>query len=257
METSSDLKSVNATKSKSTVSQSGHAKNVANFQNLISFVSGYGPIYNPAKKALQLPQLNALLTASQTSLINVIAKKTVYSHAVNERTIAFSDLKALSTRLTNALETTDATDEKIKNAKSYSRKIQGQRASAIPVVTDESKPAAKTNAIKQQSYDYLIQHFTGLISVLQSESSYAPNESELKIETLTAKLADLIAKNSAIATAYTNISNTRLERNDTLYGTDAGLVDVAIEVKKYIKSIFGATSPQFAQVNGIQFKTQK
>jgi hypothetical protein len=75
--------------------------------------------------------------------------------------------------------------------------------------------------------------------------------------TLTAKQADLIAKNNAVATVYTNLSNSRISRDTTLYGTDTGLFDIATEVKKYIKSVFGATSPQFAQVKGIGFTNKK
>ena len=86
-------------------SETGHAKNVANLQDLISFVTGYGATYNPTKNALKLPQLNALATASQTSLADVVTKNTAYNNKVNERVTAFSGLKALSTRLVNALET--------------------------------------------------------------------------------------------------------------------------------------------------------
>ena len=99
------------------VSETGHAKNVANLQDLISFVTGYGATYNPTKNALKLPQLTALATASQTSLADVITKNTAYNNKVNERVNAFSGLKALSTRLVNALETTDATAQVIKMQK--------------------------------------------------------------------------------------------------------------------------------------------
>ena len=61
-------------------SETGHAKNVANFQDLISFVVGYGATYNPTKDALKLPQLNALLTTSQTSLAEVVTKNTAYNN---------------------------------------------------------------------------------------------------------------------------------------------------------------------------------
>lgn len=37
--------------------ETGHAKNVANFQDLISFCEGYGATYNPSKEALKIPQL--------------------------------------------------------------------------------------------------------------------------------------------------------------------------------------------------------
>jgi hypothetical protein len=40
-----------------TTYETGHAKNVANFQNLIVFVKAYGTTYNPSKEALKVPQL--------------------------------------------------------------------------------------------------------------------------------------------------------------------------------------------------------
>jgi hypothetical protein len=238
-------------------SETGHAKNVANFQDLISFVTGYGATYNPNKNALKLPQLNALYTASQASLADVVTKNTAYNNKVNERVIAFKDLKSLSTRLINALQTTDATSQKIADAKAFNKKMQGIRAKAVETPTDPSAPAPNTISTSQQSYDQQIQHLAGIISVLQTEPSYAPNENDLKIVTLTAKQADLTAKNNAVATAYTNVSNSRIARDTTIYGTDTGLFDIATEVKKYVKSVYGSTSPQFAQVKGIEFTKKR
>lgn len=235
-------------------SETGHAKNIANFQDLIVFVTGYGATYNPSKNALKLPQLNALLTTSQTKLADVITKNTAYNNSVNDRMLAFDGLKTLSTRLVNALETTDAPKEKVSDAKGFNRKLQGKRASTPATPTDPNTPAPATISASQQSYDQQIQHFAGLISVLESETSYTPNETELQIATLTAKQADLVAKNNAVSIAYTGISNSRINRNKTLYEDGTGLVSVATEVKKYIKSVFGASSPEFAQVKGIEFK---
>lgn len=73
-------------------SEVGHAKNVANFQDLIAFVTGYGATYNPSKNSLQLPQLQALYTQANTSLDGVVAKNTNYNNAVNQRIQAFSNL---------------------------------------------------------------------------------------------------------------------------------------------------------------------
>ena len=238
-------------------SETGHAKNVANLQDLISFVTGYGAIYNPTKNALKLPQLNALVTTSQTNLDDVITKNTAYNSKVNDRVIAFKDLKSLSTRLINALQTTDATTQKVADAKAFNKKMQGVRAKAITTPTDPNTPAPTTISTSQQSYDSQIQHLAGLISVLQSEISYAPNETDLQIATLIAKQADLTAKNNAVANTYTNVSNSRISRDTTLYATTTGLFDIATEVKKYVKSIYGATSPQFAQVKGIEFTKKR
>ena len=239
------------------VSETGHAKNVANLQDLISFVTGYGATYNPTKNALKLPQLNALATTSQANLADVVTKNTTFNNKVNERVVAFSNLKSLSTRLINALQTTDATTEKIADAKGFNKKLQGVRAKTVTTPPDPNAPAPATISTSQQSYDQQIQHLAGIISVLQSETTYAPNENDLKIVTLTAKQADLTTKNNAVATAYTNISNSRISRDTTLYGTDTGLLDIASEVKKYVKSVYGATSPQFAQVKGIVFTKKR
>ena len=167
--------------------------------------------------------------------------------------VAFSNLKSLSTRFVNALQTTDATTATINDAKTFNRKMQGKKASASQTPTDPNAPAPTTISTSQQSYDQLIQHLSGLKSVLEEEPSYTPNETELQVATIDAKIADLTAKNTAVSTAYTNISNSRISRNETLYTSDNGIFETASEVKKYIKSVFGASSPQYNQVSGIKF----
>ncbi len=233
--------------------ETGHAKNVANFQDLIAFCTGYGAIYNPTKNALKLPQLNTLFTSGQNALADVVTKNTAYNNAVNARIATFDGFRALCTRLINAFQTTDATTEKINDAKGFNRKIQGQRSTKTATPVDPNTPAPTTISSSHQSYDQLIQHFAGLISVLQSEPTYAPNENDLKIATLTAKLADMTAKNTALATAYTAVSNSRIARDKVLYKDITGLVPIATDVKKYIKAVFGATSAEYRQVKSIEF----
>ncbi|TYB73197.1 hypothetical protein [Bizionia myxarmorum] len=233
-------------------SEVGHAKNVANFQDLMAFVNGYGANYNPSKTSLKPPQLEALYNQASAGLNGVITKNTAYNNAVNQRMEVFSDMRPLATRLVNALATTNAGEEKVEDAKSFNRKIQGQRASKKVEPLDPNQPVPKTISSSQQSYDQLIQHFEGMISVLDSEPSYTPNETDLKITTLQTKLQELKDANENVSKAYAQVSNARLDRNKILYAKDAGLVDVSADVKKYVKSVFGATSEEFAQVKGIQ-----
>ena len=241
----------------STYYETGHAKNVANFQDLIAFCTGYGATYNPTKNALKLTQLTTLHTNANNALNDVITKNTAYNNAVNARIASFDGLRILCTRIISALQTTDATPEKIADAKGFNRKIQGQRSTKVATPVDPNTPAPTTISSSHQSYDQLIQHFAGLISVLQSEPSYAPNENDLKIATLTAKQTDMTAKNTALATAFTGISNARIARDKVLYKETTGLVDTAKAVKLYVKSIFGARSAEYAQVSVIEFKKVK
>lgn len=236
-------------------SETGHAKNIANFQNLIAFVKAYGATYNPSKEALKVPQLEALLADAQAKLDNVINQYATYNTKVNARLSAFSGLKALSTRLINALQTTDASDELVNDAKGFNRKLQGQRSTpASTTPQDPNAPAPNTISTSQQSYTQQLQHFAGLIAVLKTEPTYTPNEADLQIVTLEAKQTDLATKNDEVATAYVDVSNARIARNATLYTKEESIFEIASEVKKYIKSIYGATSPEFAQVKGIEFK---
>ena len=46
-------------------SETGHAKNVANFQNLIAFVTGYGATYNPSKKCFKATATNSIKSRSR------------------------------------------------------------------------------------------------------------------------------------------------------------------------------------------------
>lgn len=238
-------------------SEVGHAKNVANFQDLIAFVNGYGATYNPSKNSLKPPQLEALYIQASASLDGVVNKNTDYNNVVNERVEAFSVLRPLSTRLVNALDSTDASDEKVNDAKGFNRKIQGQRASKKEEPVDPNQPAPNTISSSQQSYDQLIQHFEGMTSVLNSEPSYTPNETELQVATLQAKLQTLKDTNAQVSKFHAEISNARMERNKILYNDESGLVDTSGEVKKYVKSVYGATSPEFGQIKGIAFNIIK
>jgi len=241
-------------------SETGHAKNVANFEDLISFCTGYGASYNPSKAAIQIASLNTLRTNAQGSITGVNSSKTAFTNATNARQSAFDPLKKLCTKIVNALDATDATDKLVKDAKTINNKIQGKRSGAKPTPPPVGATEAtedKTISVSQQSYDSLIENFAKLIELVSSEPTYTPNETELQVSTLTTNLGNLKATNTAVINSYTNYSNSRITRNSILYAATSGLVDIAGDVKKYVKSVFGATSPQFKQVSKLEFKKVK
>ena len=45
----------------------------------------------------------------------------------------------------------------------------------------------------------------------------------------------------------------RIARDKVLYAEGTGLCDIALDIKNYVKSVFGATSPQFKQVSEVRF----
>lgn len=237
--------------------ETGHAKNVANFEDFISFVTGYGATYNPTKTPIKLVSLNTLLTTAKADLATVTTKTVAYNNATNARAVLFSPLRTLSTRLVNAFIATDATAEMIKDAKSINRKLQGKRAKEVQTPEDPNAPAPNNISASQQSFDQLIEHFNKLIELLKTEASYAPNETELKIVTLSAQLIGLKTANTNVSNAHTAFSNARLARNKTLYKEKTGMYDVIGDVKSYVKSLYGATSPEYKQISKIKFTKPK
>jgi hypothetical protein len=237
--------------------ETGHAKNVANFEDFISFISGYGATYNPVKVALKLASLNTLLTNAKADLTNVTTKTVAFNNATNARAVLFEPLRSLSTRLVNAFAATDATAEIIKDAKSINRKLQGKRAKSIQEPIDPNQTAPNTISASQQSYDQLIEHFNKLIELLKTEPTYIPNEVDLKTITLTAQLTGLKTANTNVSNAYTAVSNARLARDKTLYKAKTGLYDITGDVKNYVKSLYGATSAEYKQISKIKFTKPK
>ena len=102
---------------------------------MITFCQGYGSNYNPSKVAITIPSLQTLHTNSEAKINGVTTQNTAFNNAVNSRILAFKDIRPLSTRLLNALQTTDASAEMINNAKTINRKIQGKRATPVASTT--------------------------------------------------------------------------------------------------------------------------
>ena len=246
-------------------SETGHAKNVANFEDLISFCTGYGTAYSPTKNSIKIAAMNTLLTSTRNSMQTVKTTKTAFDNATNAREIAFANLKKLSTRVVNSLEATDATKQTINDAKTINHKIQGKRAGAVK--TQQPAPPAEGTiqppvevtqiSVSQQSYDSLIENFSKLIVSVTAEPLFIPNETDLKVTALNTLLTNLKTTNTAVINVTPPYRTALITRNTYLYQPDNGLVDIALDVKKYVKSVFGAKSPQYAEISGLEFKKLK
>lgn len=239
-------------------SETGHAKNVTNLESLITSIVALETSYNPSRDSIKLPALQALLTASKESLNAVNIAQATYSNAVAARKVAFEPFGKLITRVMNSLKASGTSTQVVQSARTIVRKLQGRRASAK--ITEEEKKALEAEgkevnqiSASQMSFDNRIENFDRLIMLLSSIPLYNPNEAELKVETLKALHNQLKEKNTEVILPIVQLSNSRIARNKILYSENTGLVDVALDSKTYIKSIFGATSPQYKQISKLRF----
>ncbi|MPT32049.1 MAG: hypothetical protein E2600_10380 [Chryseobacterium sp.] len=230
--------------------ETGHAKNLAHFQTLITFCEGYGDAYNPVKDTLSIATMQALLTEATDRFNEVKNKKTAFDNATNARRTVFADLRPLATRVVNAFAVSGADPLAVEDARGINRKLQG---SSLKKETPDNPETNNSNSTSQQSYDKQIDHFLNLIEVLEQAPAYKPNEVELQPKNLRALLQSLTDANTAHIQAYTPYSNALIARDKVLYDDTDSICSVAKESKAYIKSVFGATSPQYKQVSGLEF----
>jgi len=130
------------------ISETGHAMNVANFDDLISFVKGYGETYNPSREALKLQSLITLSKSGKDAINALNASLPAYTKAVAAREAAFEPLSKLVTKVMNSLKAIDTSDHIDENALTFARKIQGKRATAKR--TEEEIQADKQEEIKNK-----------------------------------------------------------------------------------------------------------
>jgi hypothetical protein len=249
-------------------SEVGHAKNVANFEDLINRCTGFGVTYNPSLNAIKIANMNSLRTNALTALASSISAGTAYMNAVDNRQLIFDPLQKMATRIISALKACGASDAVVKDALSINRKIQGKRAKPIKevenietqqIVGPGPTPVDQTVhvSVSQLSFDSMIEHYSKLIDLLASVVAYNPNENDLKVSGLNTLLASMKSSNTAVITATTNYINARINRDNLIYAKNTGVVDVAQDAKAYVKSVYGTQSPQYGQVSSIKFTRRK
>lgn len=236
--------------------ETGHARNIQLFEELISAVAGYGNAYRPTNPLIELAALRAKLDAANDAIDDLSTKKAAESIADTARENLFAPLRRLSTRLVNYYSSTGAPENRIADARVFNRRLQGKRATALPVnvpATAQAEPR-QTHSISQQGYMQKVEHLDGLIDLLEGDPLYAPNEPALTPTQLVSYSAQLKAANTASIMAATDAVNARDERDSVLYDLETGLVTAAVLVKKYVKAVFGANSPQYNQISGLKFR---
>ena len=73
-------------------SETGHPKNVANFENVVSFVIGYGATYNPSKTNLKVPALQTQLASCKANIASVTSTSVAFNNELLKENYPFSAL---------------------------------------------------------------------------------------------------------------------------------------------------------------------
>jgi len=237
-------------------------QNVDNMEVLTERVATFQPGYDPAETRLSIPNQKQVKARGDEVLIVVTEAESACSNTISARTDVFNALDPLVTRVLNALRISDVSEQTIEQGASIVREFRNRRATAITPAgngdggTQNGEPS-KTNKMHSGSFNTKTENFRRLIVLLSTIAAYKPNEPDLAIDSLNAKLASLILVNSTVKTADAKANAARAERDAVLYAAKTGLVDIAMDSKLYVKSAYGVKSSQYNSVSGINFTRRR
>ncbi len=235
-------------------SETGHAKNVANLQKLTEQVTVY-TLYNPPVDNLKVAVLQTLYATASAKLNEVEDKRNANKNAITVRQSAFENLKSTATKIINHLEILGLPSGTIDQAKSLNRVIQGgQKKTVTP--PEEGKEATATVSTSRQSYTQMADNFGILLQLLGTIPTYNPNEDDLKLTNLETYKNSLVSSTQSVDQTEAELNNKLIERDQLLYADGTGLYSIAQNVKKYVKSLYGANSPEYTNVSAIKFTSQ-
>jgi len=247
------------------VYESTHSKNLDSFELLLSFVKELGVTYNPAKANLKLAALLLQFSGSSTIMNTFISKHNLYTVAVDNRQTAFQGIPKLSTRILNTVGSSDIDKKRFDDVKSINRSLQGVKAAtASKVLAENATIDADTsttpisaeeikNSSSQKSYNMILVNFRRIVDFVNNETGYIPNEIDLKVVTLNGIISKMQTTNTALINAFTSLNTSRTNRNKSLYG-ETGICAIADEIKKYVKSVYGASSPEAKKICAVKFR---
>ena len=236
------------------MAETGHAKNVANFETMISFVTAYGGDYKPANAAINLANLNAALASAQAMIDGVTTGLIGWKVKVNDRETEFAGIGKFMTRLNASFASCGAPPNAVEDMKGFARKVAGARKGKIEI-DDPNTPEneAAHNSVSQRSYTQVVEHFDAAIELCMNTPQFTPNEADLQVASMQAKSAAMKVANTNVTNSITTLSNNRISRDEVLYTNATSIFELAKLVKLYVKSLYGQGSPQFEQISGLQF----
>ena len=237
-------------------SEVGHAKNVANLQTLTEQVNVY-TLYNPPVDNLKVVNLQTLYTDAIAKLSEVEEKRHANKNAIALRQAAFENLKPISTKIINLLSILGLSDGTLDQAKSLNRVIQGGQKKATTPPDNGQPTTSNPISTSRQSYTQMADNFGILLQLLATIPTYTPNEDELKLTNLNTYQTSLVSSTQVVDQTEAELNTKLIERDQLLYADGTGLYTIAQNVKKYVKSIYGATSPEYANVSSIEFTSRK
>lgn len=232
-------------------SETGHAKNLDNAKLFMDIVLTYGVSYNPSNANLLLLNLNIRWTAGVNAQQALTALAQAADHPVNERQDVYKEAGRMVRRSFYYYESTPASRAAIEDARGLKVRFTGSNVRIPKDANGVPLPGYISNS--HQSFSQKAETFRQLRDLYAADTNYAPNEVDLQIASITTMADTLHDLNNNMGTIVAPIIAAKTQRDFELYEPINGLVDRILAAKKYVRALYGPSSPQYNSVKGIKF----
>lgn len=236
--------------------ESGHAKNVANFEQIIIILTALGAGYNPSQALILLAALQTKLTEAKAALAAVDEAEAGKAVKTDEVQAEFEGLykyvvnikRTAEVELNDAAFTADL--QSIVNKFASGSRDTGLPDDPLTPDVDESRTKFSTS---QRSRDNQIAHLADILALLKTRPDYKPNDEEYKVATIEAKLESLTAKDNAAKTADAALDNALDARDTVLYDEADGILKRVKLIKTQLTLKPGKNSAAYQQIAALEF----
>lgn len=231
-------------------SEQGHAVNISNVQVLIdrlSALDGYSPS-NPSISIANFTAEYAAVKLLQTAYENGYEAA---KGPINSRELLFKTLRGTVTDTFNYLQSTEADEELIKDAKGLADQIRGHKIN--PRTLPDGSPDLDHISNSHMSFVQRAEHFEMLVMLYQGEPLYNPIEIEFMTTTLEAFAKSLKDKNEELSGILAPLIKLRLDRDHKLYDKNTGILDLVKRCKKYVRGKYKYGTPETKSITSIKF----
>jgi hypothetical protein len=237
----------------------GHGTNVTSMQLLIANAMGWGTKFNPIADRMKLQSLQTAHQNGESALLAVDAVYPANANARNTRELIFAPLNDITTRVMNAfisIEPNELARARVRSAVNLVQMGRVNRKKSVPVVKDAAidPPVDEENDSHKLAYEVRVTSLYRLIQLLLVFPNYTPNEEDLTVAALTTRYNDMKDINQVTIDTAIPLKRAREARDLVLYEDVIGLVPVGNDTKRYVKSVFGARSPEYKSIAKLKFR---
>lgn len=235
-----------------------HAKVIEALGLLIAYLETLDPAkYKPSNLDLTIDALQDLRTATNASMQEVSDALAQWRTKAKDRALEIEKMPALAAQAVNLLAANGADKERVAQAKTYLRKLQGKRAAPAAVDnpdTPDVDESQQSISASQKSAAQMIANFKTLVDFLKEQAEYqSVNIAGLKPEDLTAFADQVEASHNESIIAAAQVTSKRANRTNLISDNDDSIVKRAAAVKNFVFAAYGGKSVEYKTVKGIKF----